>query len=608
MKNRIYIGLFVAGIMTGCYDYDAAYESALKDSEPVSVGLSFSVSNPSPLSPSVERTRMGDSVVQLSGSYYRGLQDIHIIPFTTLSEITVTDRPGPNILKTDAAPYKKTEECFYYHPNCSFLPGTSSVLFYGRGGYSVKVNGNLISGDRKDYYGSTTAVFPASFAPSGIVFSPEQICPITVINERASALAAYLTYIVKTPGWSATEDLKLQALYQNYTGEAYKSFAGSSTNILAYIKELYEEVGKRESDAALAEAIRERIKAGATISADKVTALTQYDFTDDDTDNPVVLSGYPANIGLPDGAAAMQWIANEERFMPVTTTTTISPITSVTRYAYPAELYYYGNSLLKTSNDEVNLNYYETETSWSTLVGKLYKGSGVITGNTKATAIIDPIHYGVARLSIKLMAAPETLIDGDGNELVYGKDWNDTSFPLTAVVVGGQYPVGFDFRPETVKAKDDVPETDMRYVYDCQVKTNKSGNSYGYYYLSPSGASGNTNTLVLQTYEDDKVSVILEFENNSGKRFMGKDGVIYPGAKFYLIGSVDPTTKVGDDDYNKRVFTQDYITTLEMFVKSDIGLKNAYNVMPDLLAPRMEIGVLLLPKWDVITPTNVEMY
>ena len=126
MKNRIYIGLLVAGILAGCYDYDAAYESALKDSEPVSVGLSFSVSNPSPLSPSVERTRMGDSVVQLSGSYYRGLQDIHIIPFTTLSEITVTDRPGPNILKTDAAPYKKTDECFYYHPNLS------TVLWKGR--------------------------------------------------------------------------------------------------------------------------------------------------------------------------------------------------------------------------------------------------------------------------------------------------------------------------------------------------------------------------------------------------------------------------------------------------------------------------------------------
>ena len=35
---------------------------------------------------------------------------------------------------------------------------------------------------------------------------------------------------------------------------------------------------------------------------------------------------------------------------------------------------------------------------------------------------------------------------------------------------------------------------------------------------------------------------------------------------------------------------------------------NAYSVMPDLLASRMEIGVLLFPKWNAITPTSLEIF
>ena len=35
-------------------------------------------------------------------------------------------------------------------------------------------------------------------------------------------------------------------------------------------------------------------------------------------------------------------------------------------------------------------------------------------------------------------------------------------------------------------------------------------------------------------------------------------------------------------------------------------IKNAFNVMPDLLAPRMEIGVKV-EKWETIRPTTVEL-
>ena len=147
----------------------------------------------------------------------------------------------------------------------------------------------------------------------------------------------------------------------------------------------------------------------------------------------------------------------------------------------------------------------------------------------------------------------------------------------------------------------------MRYVYDSQVMTRNTGSGNDYYFLSTTPQSGSTNTLVLQSYEDAKVTVVLEFENRSGTKFKGKDCIVYPGAKFYLVGYVDPTLQSGSGDYYKRVFTQDYVTTLDMTVDQRC-LANAYSVMPDLLASRMEIGVLLFPKWNAIMPTSLEIF
>ena len=139
------------------------------------------------------------------------------------------------------------------------------------------------------------------------------------------------------------------------------------------------------------------------------------------------------------------------------------------------------------------------------------------------------------------------------------------------------------------------------------MKTRQTASGNDYYYLSITPQSGSTNTLVLQSYEDAKVTVVLEFENRSGSKFKGKDCIVYPGSKFYLVGYVDPTLKSGSGDYYNRVFTQDYVTTLDMTISPD-GLANAYSVMPDLLASRMEIGVLLVPKWNAITPTSQELF
>ena len=596
MYRYSYIGMLLVAtmLMLGCADQ----EEPKRVEDLVGVDLAFSVSNPVDITGlDVAATRMEDDVVQISVNNVRNLQDVVIIPFKSGNKITIDDTPAQHLSYAGWIIYPKSNGRFYYNMGCQFVPGVASVLVYGRGDFSLMDGANPIPGENKHYYGATTAVIPSDLTPAGISFAPVQIRPTTDYDERAEALAVYLTSIAKTPGWTTTTDAKLQALYLNYIGKKqnavdYRLFAGSSQSVLGYIRELYKEVEKYESDATLAAAIQNNILQGATVSDGEITKLDE------------ALSGYPGTIDLPDGAAAMQWISGEDRFVPQTTTTTIAPITSVPRFAYPSELYYYTNSLISTSSEEVMPSAYESEATWNKVLQNNYNGNGVVASDTRSVAINTPMHYGVARLSTTLMSAPKLLIDGDGAQFVYGSQWNDSSFPLTGVIVGGQFPVGFDFRPETYSETPE--ESKMRYVYDSQVKTCKTGSTTDYFYLSPTPKSGSTNTLVLQSYDNAKVTVVLEFENRSSMKFKGKDGIVYPGSKFSLIGYVDPTIMSGSDNYYKRVFTQDYVTTLKMTVDKQC-LANAYNVMPDLLASRMEIGVLIVPKWDVITPTNVEL-
>lgn len=576
-------------LMLGCADQDAP-----KGTEDlVGVDLAFSVPAPADITGvDVTPTRMDDGVVQISAADARNLEDVIIIPFTTQNKITIADEPAQYLSYAGWSVFLKSNQTFYYNRTCKFVQGVASVLVYGHGAYSVA----NYSGEDKSYYGSTTAVIPSSLTPRDIYFEPTQIRATTDYDDKAKALAAYLTAIAKTEGWSTTTDSKLKALYNNFIGKRegmvdHRVFAGSSTSILGYVNELYKEAGKAGA-AALSSAIRAKIAEKATVVNDVVTALHSD------------LTGYPANIDLPDGAAAIQWISGVEGFVPQTTTTTIAPITSVTRFAYPAELYYYTNSLIATANKEISVLKYESETLWNNVL-QYYTGSGVVDASTHAVAIKSPMQYGVARLSTNLNAAPNTLIDGDETKFIYGTDWNDRSFPMTAVIVGGQYPVGFDFKPETVKATAEEAKADMRYVYDSQVKTRNLKTDY--YYLGTTSQNNCTNTLVLQSYENAKVTVVLEFENRTGKKFKGKECIVYPGAKFYLIGYVDPTTKPGSGNQYNRVFTQDYVTTFNMTVDQKC-LANAYSVMPDLSEARMEIGVLIVPKWDVITPTNVEVF
>lgn len=511
-------------------------------SDMVSADLSFSVTDGT----IGLRTRMDDAVVQADGSF-RGMTVEHIIPFATTSSITTSDQPVDFILGEQTTP----KERFYYYPDCMFLEGTASMLVYGKaktGEGSTKVsNGSLVPN------------FPVNLHPSGITFQLEQMyTDAEHAPTEASQIADYMTTIAKNTGWAESNDGTLKNYYEQFIGkseEGYSILAGSSASVAAYVEQLKEKI------TALPESeIR--------------TAILNYIDQSYPTD-------YPGNLHLPDGAATLQWDASQGKFVALTQSTATAPINSLTHFAYPPELWYYANSRIRTSTEEVGETVYESATDWTTLRNAHYSDDAAVSYNTQAVAITDMLQYAVARLKIVLDAMPTSLNDATEPE-PQSITADSDKFPLTGIIVGGQRSLGFDFTP-----KEPLTDEDVRFIYDSRVP-----------------ASGTINTLVLQTYDNEIVRFALEFENNSGVAFQGAGGVILPGTKFYLIGSVDPSTQDSSIDYNKRVFTRDCITELRMQV---VSLKKAYNVMPNLLSPRLELGVVVYDSWHV-TESEHEIY
>lgn len=559
MKKKAHIqALMLAVLMLmGCNLID---DAEFDSDTPVEVSLSFTVSNDS----QQNITRQTNTVVQEGSA--RDIQVLNIIPFAVDGKITKNDRPKFFVVGNEQATYDKTISRYFYYEKCSFFSGVSSFLVYGKA--EPESGGDAVNG-------ALTANIPTDLLPAGITFSPKQIRRTTDIHADAQDIADYLTTIARTEGWSTATDSRLQLYYQNFIGkgsEALSVIAGSSKNVEKYVAHL------------------------KTL----LLALPQSDLRDAIITNidKSYPANYPASIGLPDGAAALRWeIPTSElryAFVPQTITTTEAAINSLTRYVYPAELYYYGNSRICTSTVDNRKGYYNNG-SWgtsnsdeNTVLSGFENDPGVVSPNTKAIAIKEPVQYAVARLDATIQAQSTSLTDAKNNSVSITNSSSKPAFPLTGIIVGGQHTVGFDFAPI------DNDDANVRFVYDNQVNTNTN-------YLSLE-EKGPTHTLLLQSPEGKDVTVVLEFRNDSDIDFTGVDGIIYKGTKFYLVGQLKLEDATGTD--KTRVFTQDQTTKAKLVIN---GLAKAYNVMPNLLSPRLEIGVTLTTQWEQATPTVVVM-
>lgn len=490
---------------------------------------------------------------------FQGMESWVAIPFhTDGTAVAPSDAPLIDIVGATEENSRVLEHNNYYVNHCSFMTGTNRVLVYGKSKPSSEdpsVNGVL-----SDLPTVRTAL-------ENIHFSLSSIRNTTEVHPEARALATYMTKIANSEGWSSSEDVTLKKFYMEFTranADGGGLMSGAAANIKAFVAILRAQLENRSD--AVSEAIKTNI----------------------DNNTSIASNTYPRSIGLPDGAAVIRWTTNKDtgkgEFSVRTNRTAFDNINSITRYTYPAALVFFTDSPIRTSTTEVPKSTYQNASpsmAWSDFLDDHYNSSQSVSAETKAVAVENPLQYGVANLQLTLTGMATTLKDAKDEEVTNA---NMSTLPLTGVIIGGQHTMGYNMKPQ-----GEQTDVDGCFIYEKNIVSGDAGKSI--------------NTLVLQSYDNEKVPIMLEFKNDTESPFTGKDGVVYPGMSFYLIGMIDPAGQ-GTGDYAGRVFTQDFTTTMTMSVTS---LANAYTCMPDLLAPRLEVGVQIVTHWIQVTTTNVEL-
>ncbi len=563
-------------------------------------------------------TRLSDDVVQLNGAdSYRNLSDFRFFARRVGSDgksiiNAEVDDPQESANKPDA-PQKPTSR-FYHSDFCKLTPNVSGLLVYAKA--KDDVQSSVI--DTRKYNGYLNVDIPAYvYSTSVINAEPASIISDAAVGTdgipaEAWTLADALTDIANIDNWNTINDTKLKPLLAHFTNNGY-DLAGSAASVRAWIgvvKKTAEDMGSL-GDGQTDELIRKEIMS----KADEYLWL---DRTKSESAKSIRTLSYPQSINLPDGAAVLRWTEVEgeggvkvKKFVPQLQTTTLDDINSVSRFAYPASLHYFVNSDIWTSNSPLTFDDYKGRSTWKgnentwnggddDTVQWLFKDGGTVTKNTKTVAVADPLQYAVARLNLTVEVDPEiTALKYNGTNTIAYTDGTNYNFRLTGVIIGGQRKVGYNFKPI------DNSDMDVKFVYDSQVGTNfylKKKSEYPNSTLVP------VNTLLLQSWDGEDVNVILEFEytaaTTGAEEFKCLNGYVYPGTRFYLVGEVkakDFKQGTGDEASRGRVFTQDYTTTIEMTVKS---LEKAYNVLPNIIAKNLEIGVMTTPKWKAATPSD----
>lgn len=282
---------------------------------------------------------------------------------------------------------------------------------------------------------------------------------------------------------------------------------------------------------------------------------------------------FPVPYGIPEGALGFWW--NGKEFIRLINGVNIA-LVNPADYCYPPCLWYYTNSPIRTSDDESVKFQYIPANQWSDILD-LYGDGGAVVSSTRSVAIEDAFQYGVCMLEISLTEPGAEAAATAGG------------CPLTGIIIGDQKDVDYNFMPATSRSNP------SRYIYD---------NIVGDLKIGETGTS--VQTLTLQTVDNYPVHFALEFQNRTGKTLHCQQGEILPWCRFYLAGKLDPasgaTQPQGENLVN--VFSKDRKTTVTVKIES---LRNAYNTVPDLHDPQLEIGITAEMKWAYITPKSLKI-
>lgn len=571
-------------------------------------------------------TKMTDAVTQADANsdytVFRGIEQIFIIPFSERRPVTASDeRFTRNLL----LPHLGISATFGADASAGTLPGlvlnnnshlykgvyvksgTASVLVYGK---SIDEAVSTTPSDSVDFKRRNGVLRGSKLydaeSPDKISFSLEPFIGSNNEADMQSKMAGILTYMNSVANAKDTyngsttfssynrtsNQTDIANFFASFTnnGSIYNNdpglmFSGGTDGLEKLLSDLYKSasdlnVGYTWSSVMCA-GIMEAIANSTYVSVSGTTVTFNSDY-----------AHFPGRYGVPDGAVAIQW--NGTAFVQVPpASSTLAPIEA---YCYPPSLWYWTNSTLLTSDEEdVDNQYKSTNPDWSSILSHYTLGNAVKPGTTSA-AVANPLQYGVAMLELEMKASASpggtyNLLDSKAGTV----DIRGDVFPLTGILVGEQHHQHFNFTPSSGT---------NYYVYDSDVM---DGTTPKVYIRFTDTGFKEIRTLLVQTETDQDVHYALEFRNDSGAAFYGANGCIVPaGGKFYLVGIMEitkltPAQRGGID----CVLLQDHVTRLSVSVNS---LAKAYNTIPELRDPQLEIGVVTRMDWVQSTPTEVPMY
>lgn len=527
--------------------------------------------------------KMPAATVQTEGiTNFQGMTSLFLVPFAEQNAVAKEEeRLGANIHLADLVKndIEDANSHAKVYADVSIPLTTGSLLFYAK---------SAATGE-KNAVGSLVVVDTAANTPESFQFQLDPIltsAATTEMNTKATQLKTYLSNIAnvadgKEPSvaWKdyPADSAALKAMYDTYI-----TMKGLSTfEISRVLTDLYKSLKDRRSTSPLAAAIIAAIQAPDWASidgTDTVRLASPY-------------NNFPAEYGIPEGSYIIAWDAD------ATPTAAFvdgdySGKAQLASYVYPAQLWYTANSTILAANKSM-ANQYTDDRYWKDILA-LYtaaSASKAVNTLTRSVAIEDTIQYAVARLDVTVKLHKDTthLID---NSYTYEGVKTDVpvvgdGFPVTAVLIGGQKHVGFDFAPIT---------SDEYTIYD--------NNMASPMYAKNATPSNTNHTLVLQN-GGSEVMIAIELINNSGQDFYGVGGQIVPkNGKFYVCGKLFADTRYGDDKTGGLVFKKDFTTTARLSLKS---LKNAYNTIPDLRTPQLELGFAVDLTWQEGNTYDVEL-
>lgn len=626
--------------LASCYDYEEQLIDDKMGNSEIQLAFALGQSN--------NNTRMSDDAVQAADNSlanFRGISELYLFPYITHADYTVSEpvsatmsRLGTEVLTPRSIASGTAElnnhEFNYsnYYMNVSVPYYTDAFLCYGFGpSNDPKTDGTIVANNIR------------AQKPQDISFSLKPIYDnynegVITIPAKATALVNYLNTIYRGGTWTAENaatkwDSDQLKDFRDLVFAANAYTAGSSTNILAMVKRLYKALYYSRSNADVV-SILNAIKAGTNAAnaaldsadPDQITALTSE------------LSGYPTDLGLPDGSAYIEW--NNGQYQVVTSKSNSSALAvySVENLVYPPSLAYFANSRVMThekklegTTDQVRdklAGIFRNSREWGTAENYVANSDGTaahksttpntdyvldqaetnttdflftgksVTSQTGIVAIAKPLQYSVALLDVSVKVSgtvvggsPQIITDNAEvpNRITVGAN----TFPITGIFIAGQKDVDWQFN-----TKATTSDSKTYTIYDSQV----SG------YMTTTVTDVNR-TLAFETAQNEPVYVAIEFQNNSDIDFVtgDKKRIVPIGCKFYLIGKLDPRAQTGvtaPTQNHGKVFCQDQKTVVT-FTVSD--LKNAYNVIPDLaLQEQLEFSLGVID-WKLSTPAGITL-